>query len=262
MSRVVLCQNVWKCYRYSGGIGIKEFLVGKNRHVGRFAREWALCDINLDVMGGQAFGIVGPNASGKSTLLSLLLGVLRPDQGDIQVLGRVASLLELGAGFHPDLTGRENIFLYGSILGITLQEIEDRFEAIVKFSGLEGAIELPLRTYSAGMITRLGFSTVIHSPVDLLLIDEVLAVGDAEFQKKCRDFLTNFKNAGGTLVIVSHDLETIVSLCDVGICLNEGRIVSQGDITQVVGFYKEFIRKQLEGEGARAKLAVHGGIPQ
>ena len=178
---MIECNNVTKSYARGAVLGIKELLVGKHRRMGRFTREFALRDISFSVERGEAFGIVGLNGSGKTTLLSLILGVISPNSGAIRTHGRIAPLLALGSGFHPELTGRDNVFLYASILGLSLAEIRERFDAIVEFSELEDAIENPVRTYSSGMTARLGFSTIIHTVAEILLIDEVLAVGDAEF---------------------------------------------------------------------------------
>ena len=239
---VVECAHLWKQY---GGRprGIKDMLVGRRSPAAdtRYSRKWALQDVSFQVEKGTAFGVVGHNGSGKSTLLSLLLGVSKPNRGDLRVNGRIASLLELGAGFHPELTGRENIFLYGSILGMTRAEIRERFEDIVTFSELENAVESPIRTYSSGMITRLGFSTIIHVPCDLLLIDEVLAVGDGRFQGKCLEFLKDFKMRNGTLVIVSHDLATLETLCDRGMCLDMGQVKIIDEIDRVASHHRSLI---------------------
>jgi len=237
MSAIIHCSGVWKRYGKSAR-GIKELLIGSRKIVeSRYSREWALQDVNFEVKRGESFGVVGHNGTGKSTLLSLLLGTMQPDRGNIRIDGRVASLLELGAGFHPELSGRENIFLYGSILGMTLAEIRKHFDSIVAFSELESAIESPIRTYSSGMIARLGFSTIIHTPVDVLLIDEVLAVGDSHFKTKCQDFLHDFKERQGTLVIVSHELQTLEDMCTTGMCMNLGQIVKIGDIAGVIKHY-------------------------
>lgn len=238
MSTMISCSGLWKCYGKSAR-GIKDLLVGRHRTVeSKYAREWALKDVSFEVQRGSAFGIVGHNGTGKSTLLSLLLGTIRPEMGTVSVDGRVAALLELGAGFHPELTGRENIFLYGSILGMTLAEIRSSFDAIVEFSELETAIDNPIRTYSSGMMARLGFSTIIHAPADILLVDEVLAVGDSRFNEKCRAFLHGFRARQGALVIVSHDLDTLASMCDTGMCLNLGEIVSRGAMGDVLDDYR------------------------
>jgi ABC-type polysaccharide/polyol phosphate transport system ATPase subunit len=244
---LVECRGVWKRYGRPAE-GIKSFLVGKRKLTeSRYARDWALQDISFQVDRGTSFGIIGHNGTGKSTLLSLLLGTIDPDRGDIQVHGRVASLLELGAGFHPELTGRENIFLYGSILGMTLHEIRGVFSDIVAFSELGGAIENPIRTYSNGMITRLGFSTIIHTPADILLIDEVLAVGDSGFKRKCIQHLHDFKARQGTLIIVSHEMETLAEMCEVGMCLELGRIVEIGRIDSVLARHEEFMQQSQDG---------------
>jgi lipopolysaccharide transport system ATP-binding protein len=238
MSDMVTCENLWKSYQSYRRVGLKNLLVGVEApRDSRFSRQWALNDVSFRVARGQAFGIVGHNGSGKSTLLSILLGTVLADRGRVEVGGRVASLLELGAGFHPDLTGRENVALFGSILGMTLREIRERIDAIVEFSELENAIETPLRTYSAGMIARLGFSIIVQSPADVLLIDEVLAVGDARFQEKCRGRLREFKKGNGTLVIVSHNMTELAEVCDEGLCLDLGHVVDAGPIDRVIASY-------------------------
>jgi len=158
----------------------------------------------------------------------------------------VASLLDLGAGFHPELTGRDNIYVYASILGMRLREIRERFSAIVEFSELGEAIDNPTRTYSAGMVARLGFATIINAPADVVLVDEVLAVGDAAFQKKCLRKLTEFKNEGGTLILVSHDLETLGGICDHGLCLDMGEVAASGMIDQVIKKYLRSVERSAQ----------------
>jgi lipopolysaccharide transport system ATP-binding protein len=239
MTDMIACESLWKSYQRHRRVGLKSLFVGaETPRDSRFSRQWALNDVSFRVARGQAFGVVGHNGSGKSTLLSILLGTVMADRGRIAVNGRVASLLELGAGFHPDLTGRENIFLFGSILGMTLREIRQRADAIVEFSELESAIETPLRTYSAGMITRLGFSIIVQSPADVLLIDEVLGVGDARFQEKCRSRLREFKKQNGTLVIVSHNMAELAQVCDDGLCLDLGQVVDAGPMDRVIAGYE------------------------
>ena len=238
MSEVVTCENVWKSYHLRKPLGVKALMVGRKTPAEtRFSREWALHDISFGVAKGQAFGVVGHNGSGKTTLLSVLLGTVGVDRGRVAVRGRVASLLELGAGFHTDLTGRENAILLGSILGMRLEEIRRRFDAIVEFSELGDAMDNPLRTYSAGMMVRLGFSVIIHSPADVFLIDEVLAVGDARFQEKCRHYLREFKRRNGTLVIVSHNFPELLGICDDAMCLELGRIADRGPVEGVISRY-------------------------
>jgi lipopolysaccharide transport system ATP-binding protein len=238
VTHAVVCEKVWKSFHGRRPLGVKALLVGrKDPQETRFARRWVLNDVSFSVARGQAFGVVGHNGSGKTTLLSALLGTVPVDRGRIAIEGRVASLLELGAGFHTDLTGRENAMLLGSILGMRLAEIRERFDAILEFSELEDAIDSPLRTYSAGMIVRLGFSTIIHSPADVFLIDEVLAVGDARFQEKCRQYLREFKKRNGTLIIVSHNMRELTGICDDGICLDLGHVVDAGPIGRVAADY-------------------------
>lgn len=242
MTSAVTVTGLWKSYHERPQLGIKEMLLGRKApNHGRFARAWALQDVSFSVNRGNAFGILGHNGTGKSTLLGVLLGTIAPDRGIINVSERTASLLEIGAGFHPELTGRENIFLYGSILGMTLAEIRQRFDQIIAFSELGNAIENPIRTYSNGMITRLGFSIIIHTPAKLLLIDEILGVGDTRFQQKCMERLMKFKDDGGTLIIVSHDMETLAYVCDAGMCLNEGRVTHIGPIDGVISHYLSLI---------------------
>jgi lipopolysaccharide transport system ATP-binding protein len=236
---MVEVDGIWKTYRHRVGIGIKELLVGKKKTApSRFTRPWALQNVSFNVKGGEAFAIIGNNGTGKSTTLSLILGTILPDKGTIRLSGRVASLLELGAGFHPELTGKENIYLYGSILGMTIRQIRKQLPRIIEFSELGDAVDTPLRTYSSGMITRLGFATIIHAPADILLIDEVLAVGDASFQKKCRGFLQDFKNRNGSLIIVSHDMDELRQICDEGVCLNRGIVSAVGSIDEVIDHYR------------------------
>jgi homopolymeric O-antigen transport system ATP-binding protein len=237
VSVAVRCQAVSKGYLQRPSLGVKELLVGRHRRAGRFTRAQALQDVSFDVGHGRACGIVGHNGSGKSTLLALVLGVMRPDSGTVITDGRIASLLALGSGFHPELTGRENVFLYGSLLGMRLREIRALLNDIVRFSELEDAVENPIRTYSAGMVARLGFATVVHAPADILLIDEVLAVGDLEFQAKCGRKLLEFRRRGGTLVIVSHDLAAVERLCDQALWLDEGQVAACGDVRRVVAAY-------------------------
>ena len=248
MTHAVVCEDLWKSYQRHRAIGVKSLLLGVEApRETRFAREWALAGVGFQVPRGRAFGVIGPNGSGKTTLLSILLGTVQEDRGRRHLDGRVASLLELGAGFHGDLTGRENIFLYGSILGMRLAEIRARYDLIAEFSELEGAIETPLRTYSAGMIARLGFSTIINSPADILLIDEVLAVGDARFQARCHRALREFRTHGGTLVIVSHNMKELAEICDEGLCLELGRVVDTGPIRDVIARYEERTGAPLGG---------------
>jgi ABC-type polysaccharide/polyol phosphate transport system ATPase subunit len=210
----------------------------------RAAEFWALKGIAFDVEAGESLGIIGPNGSGKSTLLRIIAGVTECTEGEVSVQGRVASLLELGAGFHPYLTGRENVYLNGAILGIKKEEIDRNFARIVEFAGIERFIDVPVKDYSSGMYVRLAFSVAIHSDPDIFLVDEVLAVGDEEFQQKCRAKIRELQNSGKTIVFVSHDLNIVNELCDRVILLREGRIVEKGSAERTINFYLQSIGKE------------------
>ncbi|MAW33850.1 MAG: hypothetical protein CMK56_05525 [Proteobacteria bacterium] len=239
MTNIIECHNVWKQYRKNNVLGIKEFILrGRRKPPNRFDRDWALREISFSVRSGEALGIIGPNDTGKSTLLTLLLGTIFPERGEIITKGKIASLMEIGAGFHGELTGRQNILLHGVILGMSREEIKKSTAKIIEFSEIQSAIDEPLRTYSSGMIARLGFSIIIHATSDILLIDEVLAVGDEKFQKKCINYLNHFKQNGGAIVVVSHDMNELASLCQSGICLNMGKIVHYGQIDKVIDHYE------------------------
>ena len=239
MTNIIECHDVWKQYRKNNVLGIKEFILrGGRKPSNRFDRDWALREVSFSVRSGEALGIIGPNGTGKSTLLTLLLGTIFPERGEIITKGKIASLMEIGAGFHGELTGRQNILLHGVILGMSRGEIKKSTSEIIEFSEIQSAIDEPLRTYSSGMIARLGFSIIIHAASDILLIDEVLAVGDEKFQKKCINYLNRFRQKGGTIVVVSHDMTELASVCQSGICLNMGKIVHYGQIDKVIDHYK------------------------
>lgn len=229
----------------------KRFLLRHEQHrsfqewfLARFRRTpaeefWALREVDLAVAAGETFGIIGENGSGKSTLLKLAAGIMRPTSGHVRISGRVAALLELGAGFHPDLTGRENVYLNAAILGFSKREIDTRFDAIVAFSELERFIDQPLKHYSSGMLVRLGFAVAIHSDPDILLADEVLAVGDEHFQRKCIQRIDQLVRAGKTIVVVSHSLDLIRQLCTCAAWLDRGRVRAVGPPDEVVVAYAE-----------------------
>lgn len=216
---------------------------------------WALRDISFRVEEGETLGVIGPNGSGKSTLLSLLARTMVPTTGRLEVLGRVSSLLELGAGFHPDLTGRENIFLNGAILGIPREVIEKKFDSIVEFSGLGRFIETPIKFYSSGMVIRLGFSVAIEVDPDILLVDEILAVGDQSFQKKSGRRIQQLKEAGKTMVVVSHDMGVIYRFCDRVLELRRGRIHTQGETENVVN---QYLQSAQDDDRAAGESAIPG----
>ena len=194
----------------------------------------ALDDVTFDVHQGETVALLGFNGSGKSTLLKLISGVLRPDGGRIRTRGRVAGLIEVGAGFHPDLTGRENIFLNGAILGMTKKQIEDAYDSIVEFSEIPDFMDTEVKFYSSGMFLRLAFAVAVHSDPEVFLIDEILAVGDEPFQRKCLDEIRGLSDQGKTLVIVSHDLNMVSDLCERGVLLEKGVKVADGSSKDVV----------------------------
>jgi lipopolysaccharide transport system ATP-binding protein len=198
---------------------------------------WALDDINFDVNQGDVVGIIGRNGAGKSTLLKILSKVTSPTKGNIKIKGRIASLLEVGTGFHPDLSGRENIFLNGAILGMTKKEIHAKFDEIVAFSGVDKYIDTPVKRYSSGMYVRLAFSVAAHLEPEILIVDEVLAVGDAEFQRKCLGKMKEVSQQGRTVIFVSHNLVAVKSLCTKGIVMDQGKLVFSGSADEAVENY-------------------------
>ena len=208
-------------------------------HRTRYEEFWALRGLDLEIPHGSTFGIIGGNGSGKSTLLKLLAGILRPDEGTAEVDGRLSALLELGAGFHPELTGRENVYLNGAILGFTSREIRRRFDDIVGFAELDRFIDEPVRNYSSGMYVRLGFSVAIHVEPDILLVDEVLAVGDHAFQKRCLDRFAQLKAEGRTIILVSHDLDMVGWLCEQTAWIQQGTLQAVGPSPEVIDRFVE-----------------------
>jgi len=198
---------------------------------------WALRDIDIDVKPGEAFGIVGQNGSGKSTLLKLLAGIFAPSTGELQVGGRVGSLIEIGAGFHPEFTGVENVYLNAAIYGLKRSYVDEHLDEIIRFAELEAFADVPVRTYSSGMYMRLGFSVAVHVLPEVLLLDEVLAVGDEAFQQKCYAKIWEFKRGGGTIVFVSHDQAAVERVCERAILLDHGRCVESGPAGDVVSAY-------------------------
>jgi homopolymeric O-antigen transport system ATP-binding protein len=199
---------------------------------------WALRDVSFDVQRGEALGVIGHNGAGKSTLLKLLASITAPTSGEIVISGRLSALIEVGSGFHPELTGRENVYLSGAILGMKRKEIADKFDRIVEFSGVAPFIDVPVKRYSSGMYVRLGFAIAAHLEPDVLLIDEVLAVGDAAFQEQCLARIRELRHAGTTAVFISHDLAAVEQLCDRALLLEHGRIVNSGSPRHVVSQYR------------------------
>src|SRR5947207_1633356 len=195
---------------------------------------WAVNDVSFTVPRGEALGIIGPNGSGKSTILKLLSGILRADRGTYSVKGRLSALIEVGAGFHPDLTGRENVYLNGSILGMTRKEISAKFNQIVEFAGVEEFIDTPVKRYSSGMAVRLGFAISAFIEPDVLLVDEVLAVGDTEFRTRCSNRMDKMRRDGVTMILVSHNLAEVRNICDRTLMLWKGEKVVEGPTAKVV----------------------------
>lgn len=208
---------------------LKERLVNFGRSNLHKEDFYALRDVDLDIQSGSTVGLIGPNGSGKSTLLKLIGGILQPNTGQVRYRGRIAALLELGAGFHPDLTGRENVYLNASILGLSRQQIDRHFDAIVDFSGIEQFIDTQVKFYSSGMYVRLAFAVAVHVDPDILLVDEVLAVGDEPFQRKCLERIRGFQHEGRTIVLVTHGLDQVAEFCDRAVVLEQGRVVLDGE---------------------------------
>lgn len=231
----------------------KKYVIGKQKDgslrgtlAGLFAKQastteefWALNDVSFDIQQGDVVGIIGKNGAGKSTLLKILSQITKPTTGSIELNGRVASLLEVGTGFHPELTGRENVYLNGTILGMTRKEVAAKFDEIVAFSGVEKFIDTPVKHYSSGMYVRLAFAVAAHLEPEILIIDEVLAVGDAEFQKKCLGKMGEVAGEGRTVIFVSHDLAAVRQLCKTGILMQGGKVVSKGDTEKVITDYQK-----------------------
>jgi ABC-2 type transport system ATP-binding protein len=232
----VVVESVSKYFTLRHAHSIKEMTVRAARRQSLSRRFTALDGVSLTVEQGEAVALMGLNGSGKSTLLKLVSGVMPPDVGAVRVRGRVAGLIEVGAGLHPDLTGRENIYLNAAILGMDRRQTDRAFDSIVDFAGIEEFLDTQVKFYSSGMFMRLGFSVAVHTEPAIFLIDEALAVGDAPFQRKCLARIGEFHAAGRTLVIVAHDSATLERLCDRGIVLKEGRLAFDGHIYDAVDF--------------------------
>jgi ABC-type polysaccharide/polyol phosphate transport system ATPase subunit len=245
----VVVDNVSKRFRlYSErNQSLKAALMRRGR--AKYEEFWAVSDVSLEIKQGLTYGLIGENGSGKSTLLKCIAKILRPDRGSVRTTGKLAALLELGSGFHPELSGRENVFLNGSILGLSKRELTRKFDDIVGFAGLEQFIDQPVKNYSSGMYVRLGFSVAINVDPDVLLVDEVLAVGDAAFQRRCQEKFSEFRRAGKTVVVVSHAMETVRTMCDEVAWLEHGRLLSSGRPDEIVDSYVD------EGHEDRAEDA-------
>ena len=212
----------------------------------------AVDDVSLSIQAGTTVGLMGANGSGKSTLLKLIGGIVSPSAGIIETRGRMAALLELGAGFHPDLSGRENVYLNASILGLTRDQIDEQFDAIVAFSGIGDFIDTAVKFYSSGMYVRLAFAVAVHTDPDILLVDEVLAVGDEAFQRKCMERIAQFREEGCTIILVSHSAQQVAELCDRGIVLSDGKVVFDGDTNAAIGALRDVLDGRRVGEAPPA----------
>lgn len=226
---VVSVRDVSKRFVIRKDKSLKERVVNAGRSRQHREDFWALSDVTVDIEAGTTVGLIGPNGSGKSTLLKLIGGILQPTSGQVLRRGRLAALLELGAGFHPDLTGRENVYLNASILGLSRAQTDGHFDEIVAFSGIERFIDTQVKFYSSGMYVRLAFAVAVHVDPDVLLVDEVLAVGDEPFQRKCMDRIKSFQKEGRTIVLVTHALDSVVDICDRAVVLEDGRVQLDGD---------------------------------
>lgn len=242
----IIIDNISKKYRIPQEKKTTLFqnVVGLIKRQFDYREFWALRNVSFEVKSGEAFGIIGKNGSGKSTLLKILAQVLYPDGGSVIMNGKVASFLELGVGFQPELTARENVFIYSSILGMGRKQVEKVYEDIFDFAELKKFENMKLKKFSSGMYLRLAFSTAVYAVPDILIIDEVLAVGDEAFKKKCHDRMNQFRKDGKTIIFVSHNMVQVKELCQRSVLLNEGSIIDMGDTEKVVDHYMELLPKK------------------
>src|SRR3954452_17465538 len=239
MTTVIRVSDVSKRFALNANKSLKERLVNARSTQQNKTEFWALRNIDLEIASGTSVGLIGHNGSGKSTLLKVIGGILSPTEGLVERRGRLAALLELGAGFHGDLTGRENVYLNASILGLSRADTDKYFDAIVDFSGIEEFLDTQVKFYSSGMYVRLAFAVAVHVDPEILLIDEVLAVGDEAFQRKCLDKVRSFQREGRTIVFVTHGLDVVRSLCDRAIMLDKGHIAIDGTPTDVLRAFRD-----------------------
>ena len=251
----IVANNLGKWYRVQGSVA--PTLLGTLTHWlrgGRVEKFWAMKGVSFEIPRGRTVGVIGPNGSGKSSLLGLVAGTIYPSEGSVRAEGRVASLLELGAGFHSELTGRENVFLNAAILGIPREDVKKRFDHIVEFAGLREFIDMPVKHYSSGMYVRLGFAVAVETDPDVLLVDEVLAVGDIAFQLKCLGRIREFQRKGKTILFVSHALQTVEEFCHEAFLIHQGKLVERGDPSEVI---LKYIRSYM-GEGGQIQTQEYG----
>jgi lipopolysaccharide transport system ATP-binding protein len=258
-------ENLSKCYQIydSPKDRLKQFVIPRLKRIAGLApslyfREfWALRDVSFEIKKGETVGIIGRNGSGKSTLLQMICGTLNPNSGSIQTNGRIAALLELGSGFNPEFTGRENVYLNATVLGLSKKEIDARFKDICTFADIGDFIDQPVKTYSSGMYIRLAFAVIAHVDADILVVDEALSVGDAIFTQKCMRFIRNFQKRG-TLLFVSHDTASVQNLCKTAFWLNNGQIQMSGPSKEVAEAYLQFTLQEMYGDEAKLTSTTHG----
>lgn len=252
--------HVWKTFRifHDRNSTLKQAVLRRRQQ--QFEEFWALRDVSFDIPMGSSFGIIGANGAGKSTMLKTLSRILVPDRGAVRVSGRISALLELGAGFHPELSGRENVFLNGNILGMSTATLRSKFDEIVAFSGLEEFIDRPVKTYSSGMYARLGFSVAVAVEPDILLVDEVLAVGDEQFQRRCTEKMAEIRSSGRTVVFVSHGLTSVQQLCDRAVWLDKGEVQSTGETAEVIEAYLGSVTTAFRLDARGRQRTGSGGI--
>ncbi|NLA36887.1 MAG: ABC transporter ATP-binding protein [Actinobacteria bacterium] len=248
MSHPIIVEGVSKQFRLQNDRAgsLKELFTRRDRDRSK-THFWALDDVSLEIPQGSMFALIGHNGSGKSTLLRCIAGIYRPDRGQVKVEGRISTLLELGAGFHPDLSGRENVYLNATILGMPKKEIDAKFDEIVEFAGVEKFIDSPVKVYSSGMYVRLGFSVAVHVQPEILIIDEVIAVGDEQFQRQCFEHLYKLRKDGVTIVVVTHGMSTVQTMCDYAAWLDHGVLQKVGDAPAVAAAYLRHVN-QAEAE--------------
>lgn len=243
---VIQIENVSKKFTIHKDKSLKERIVNAQRSRRYTDEYWALKDIGFSIAAGESIGLAGANGSGKSTLLKIIGGILTPNSGEVRIRGRVAALLELGAGFHPDLTGRENIHLNASVLGLTDHEISSQMDSIIEFSGISDFIDTQVKFYSSGMYVRLAFAVAVHSDPDILLVDEVLAVGDEPFQRKCMEKIREFQTEGRSIVLVSHSAEQIIDVCDRAVVLSQGHVIAMGEVRDAMSRLHLSYQQQIQ----------------
>lgn len=262
MPNAIVVDDVSKRFRLRSGTAasVKELITARRR--GSRRDFWALRNVSLEIPHGSMFALIGHNGSGKSTLLRCLAGIYRPTSGTVRAEGRISALLELGSGFHPDLTGRENVYLNAAIIGMTKREIDAVFDDVVDFAGVSEFIDTPIKFYSSGMYVRLGFSVAVHVDPEILIIDEVITVGDEEFQRRCFDHLYDLRRKGVTIVVVSHSLSIVQTMCDAAAWLDHGRLRAQGRSVEVATSYVNHVNKMERessiGDGDTSDLTHFG----